>query len=535
MDQSLDPNTSEDIQKPETNTSVESAERASLADSLDQLYVRFEKELSGAGQATRSHLVRFLAYTLEVAIDTADRILVRLQNIGAIERTVDQRSGKYADQWKVHDSSSFKSELEEIEQDELGSSPIAATSEFVAAEDLLRRAIHARATDIHLDPFDDEVEVRFRIDGQLNHFCRMSEHVASKTISQLKLMGSLDIAEPFEPQEGRIKMPPSMGEHAARLTVVPVSGGESVVVRLLHRDRLIRPLSTLGFSPEQREIVDRLIAAREGIVLVTGPTSSGKTTTLYSFLHELNDGHTNIVTIEDPIELRIPSYVQIEVDRKHELTSTPAFKTVLRMDPDVVMLGEIRDDEVAATALRAADTGTYVLSTVHARDAASVLTVLRDLHIDERALATTLRAVVSQRLVRKLCDHCKSTRTPNDDEQEVFAKEEVDLPNELACRVGCERCKQTGYFDRIGIFEVVEVTPTIASAIQQKATEDELRHLLREGGVASLATDALRKVAAGVTDLDELKRIAWLTPVQIKQLEVRHESDEGAQETFGKN
>lgn len=508
MEKTNRPTIGED-QLPETDHNLD-GDQVSLSESLDGLKSRFSEEMDGSRQATQSHFVRFLASALTIAEHKAERVFERLQGIGAIGRTTQSDTNNKSPGWTIDIRSPEDPEFLQIEQEELSRSSNVTDQEFAAAEDLLSRAIASRATDIHMDPFDVEVEVRFRIDGRLQHYCRLSDLVAAKIIVQLKLMGELDVAEPFGPQEGRLELPAHLGEHAARVTVVPVDGGEAVAVRLLHRDRLIRPLEEMGFSPTQQVIVDRLMQCREGIVLVAGPTGSGKTTTLYSLLHALDDEHQNIVTIEDPIEFRIPSFLQIEVDEQHQLTHAKALKTVLRMDPDIVMMGEIRDADAAAIAMRAADTGSYVFSTVHARDAASMLTAMRDLHIDERSLASNLRAVISQRLVRRLCPNCKREKSLSVEERAQFENADIEIPEYIFSAVGCDHCNGSGYLDRIGVYEVVENSPEIAAAIQDGVAEAELRQLFRRCEIPNLASDGLRKVGSGITDFDELNRMAWV-------------------------
>jgi type II secretory ATPase GspE/PulE/Tfp pilus assembly ATPase PilB-like protein len=322
-------------------------------------------------------------------------------------------------------------------------------------------------------------------------------------------MAELDVAEPFEPQEGHLELPLEFDLYAGRVTVVPVAGGEAVAVRLFHRDRLVRPLDALGFSSEHHGKVHKLLTSNEGIVLDAGPTGRGKTTTLYSLLQALDDGHRNIVTIEDPIEFRIPAFLQIEVDEKHNVTMSRALKTVLRMDPDIIMLGELRDEEATALAMRAADTGTYVLGTVHARDAASVITAMRDQRVDLRSLAANLRAVISQRLVRRLCEECAEWRAITEDEKVKYLDAGLDPPNQVGYPVGCSRCQGTGYFERIGIFEIADNADELAEAIKTGAPENVIRCILRTMGVRSHVVDGLEKARRGVTSVEELCRIQW--------------------------
>jgi type II secretory ATPase GspE/PulE/Tfp pilus assembly ATPase PilB-like protein len=306
-----------------------------------------------------------------------------------------------------------------------------------------------------------------------------------------------------------LELPLEFDLYAGRVTIVPVAGGEAVAVRLLHRERLVRPLDALGFALEQQDKVDKLLTSNDGIVLVSGPTGSGKTTTLYSLLHALDDGHRNIVTIEDPIEFRIPAFLQIEVDEKHNVTMSRALKTLLRMDPDIIMLGELRDEKATALAMRAADTGTYVLGSVHARDASSVITAMRDQGVDLRSLAANLRAVISQRLVRRLCDECAEWRAITHKEESKYIDADLEPPNQVRYPVGCSRCQGTGYFERIGIFEIAEVTDELEEAIKAGAPENVIRRILRTMGVCSHVVDGLEKARRGVTSVEEVCRIQW--------------------------
>ncbi|MEX0679199.1 MAG: ATPase, T2SS/T4P/T4SS family, partial [Pirellulales bacterium] len=260
---------------------------------------------------------------------------------------------------------------------------------------LLRQAIEARATDVHLQPVDGHLEVRLRVDGRLEHHCRLSEDVGHHVVTQLKVLAELDISDPFHPQEGRVHTEEGLDGYEVRITTVPAVGGQSVALRLLNRDRLLRPLASLGLTEVSRKRIEEMLreSGGEGVVLVTGPANSGKTTTAYSMIHALDDGHRNIVTIEDPPEYHIPSFRQLAADRKHDVTMTSGLRTLLRMDPDIVLVGEIRDVEAAEIAMRAASSGKFVFTTMHTRDVAATVTALRDLHIDNRSLAGNLTGI----------------------------------------------------------------------------------------------------------------------------------------------
>jgi type II secretory ATPase GspE/PulE/Tfp pilus assembly ATPase PilB-like protein len=375
---------------------------------------------------------------------------------------------------------------------------------------LVRRAIEARATDVHIDPLDNDMEVRLRIDGRLEHYCRLHGDVARPLVTQLKIMADIDIANPFHLQEGRISLPDPLGGYEVRVTRVPVIGGESVALRLLNGQHLLRPLDSLGLSTESLARLHEMLQLGEGVVLVTGPAGSGKTTTAYSMVHGIDDGHRNIVTIEDPPEYRVASLRQMSVDPRHDVTMTSALRTLLRMDPDVVLVGEIRDAETADIAMRAASSGKYVFTTLHTRDVASTITALRDLHIDNRSLAGNLTGIISQRLVRRICVHCRQQVPIDAALSQSFASEGIEPPTTLPKQQGCAKCRNLGYHERVGVFEVALPNAAIRELIEQGAPEDQLRQMLRSKGTQSLLADGLNKVRDGITTLDEVRSMTWV-------------------------
>ena len=372
---------------------------------------------------------------------------------------------------------------------------------------LLSRAIAARASDIHVDPTGRDFVVRFRVDGKLTTFCHLSLEVGRALVTQLKVTAGLDIADPFHPQEGRLRLPEALTDFQVRITCVPVIDGEAISLRVLGKERLLRPLDQLGLSAEAQEGIRNILTHGEGLVLVTGPTGSGKSTTLYSMLCTLDDGARNIVSIEDPVECDIPSFRQVSVDLKHGITLTSGLKTVLRLDPDVVFVGEIRDGEAAETAMRAASSGKYVFSSLHTRDVASTVTALRDLHVDNRSLSGNLSGIVSQRLIRRLCPDCARSAPVTERQAETFLQNGIEPPKEVRQPVGCSRCRGTGYFDRIGVFEVLTSDLGIMAAIENGESEEQLRHRIESRGICSLRRDALRKVAQGITSFDEVNAL----------------------------
>lgn len=379
-----------------------------------------------------------------------------------------------------------------------------------AARSLISRAITARASDVHLDPLDHQMSIRFRVDGSIREYCRVSREVGSAIATQLKVMANIDFTDHFHPHEGRIQLPPSLTGYEVRITTVPTAGGPAVSLRVISRDRVMRPLESLGFSNAAFDLVQSMLAAGEGIILVTGPTGSGKTTTAYSMLHALDNGSRNIVSIEDPVEIFIPHFRQVAVDPKHNVTMTSGLKTILRVDPDVVLVGEIRDREAAETAMRAASSGKYVFASLHTRDVAATVTALRDLNIDNRSLAGNLTGIISQRLIRRLCEECCQEVDATSSIADVFVRDGLEPPDKVREAVGCARCQGTGYYERIGIYEVALPNALIVDAIAAGAAEDDLRRMIRSQGTMSLQGDALDKVRSGITSFDEYRSLATL-------------------------
>jgi len=382
--------------------------------------------------------------------------------------------------------------------------------EVPPAVDLIRRALALRATDIHIDPSGGEHAVRLRIDGRMERYCGLDQDVADHLIQQYKTLARLDIADPFHPQEGRLQLPPALAEVEVRMTTSPVAGGESVALRLFERENVFRPLNRLGLSEQSLTAIDRMVQRGEGLVLVTGPTGAGKTTTVYSMLETLGGGDRNIVSIEDPVEFPAAFVRQMEVDQRHGVTMTSGLRTLLRMDPDIVFLGEIRDPEAAGIAMRAASSGKYVFTTLHTRDVASTVTALLDLGIDRRSLAGNLTGIISQRLVRRLCPQCRRSTAVGESDRAIFLQHSVSPPEQMFQPVGCLHCRGKGYRGRVGVFEVVPADAEIVQLIAQGASEHDVRQQLRRCGTPELTADALLKVAEGVVCIDDAMKMIWV-------------------------
>lgn len=367
---------------------------------------------------------------------------------------------------------------------------------------ILESAIAAAATDIHIEPQAEEVRVRYRIDGVLHNIMRIPAEMHLSVTSRIKVLASMNVTERRRPQDGHFTLETDGGAYDFRISTLPSVNGETIVMRVLDSSRVMTGLDELGLDEEQLKAVERLIARPYGLVLVTGPTGSGKTSTLYACLSSVNREGVNIITIEDPVEYQLPGITQVQVDPNIELTFANGLRSALRQDPDIIMVGEIRDPDTAATAIRAALTGHLVFSTLHTNTAAGAISALAHMGIDHFLMASALSGIIAQRLVRKNCEACKKPFPPT---KAILA--ELGLPENSRKRFyrgeGCPECFRTGYKGRTGIFEVIEVRPDIRRAITDKATEDEIRSLADKYG-KRLFQAGLEKVLKGVTTPSEM-------------------------------
>ncbi len=403
------------------------------------------------------------------------------------------------------DLSELASEISHEPQDLLDAADDAPIVRLVNS--LLQQAVKERASDIHLEPFESGVRVRFRIDDILYEpVGALPRSIHSAIVSRVKIMSSLNIAEKRLPQDGRIRLKIAGRDYDVRLSTIPVTHGERVVMRLLPRSAERLDLERLGFTVEQRAILDRLVVRPNGIVLVTGPTGSGKTTTLYAALSQINTLDKNIITIEDPVEIQLEGVGQIEVNPKIGLTFASGLRSVLRQDPNVVLVGEIRDLETAEIAIQASLTGHLVFSTLHTNDAPSAITRLVDMGVERFLVASSLVAVLAQRLVRVLCRHCREAYTPSDEELlEIGIKQRGGTLRAFR-PASCDACNHTGYRGRQGIFELMLVDDGIRDLINQHVDAKTIKRKAVEGGLVSLRSDGARKVLAGVTSIAEVLR-----------------------------
>ncbi len=378
-----------------------------------------------------------------------------------------------------------------------------------AVDFLLRHAAEQRASDIHFEPKRDEALVRYRIDGILHTVHTLPRAVIPPITSRMKMMARMDIAERRRPQDGRIKTLREGREVEMRVSTMPTAFGEKVVLRIFDPDLFLQDLSSLGFFESQRLLWNEFVAKPHGIVLLTGPTGSGKTTTLYSTLRTLASPEVNIVTIEDPIEVVTPAFNQVAVNPKVDVTFASALRNVLRQDPDIIMVGEIRDLETARHAVQAALTGHLVLSTLHTNDAAGAFPRLADLGIEPFLLSSSVIGVAAQRLVRRVCDHCARTVHLSADEARLLGVQLADASQQLPVREGegCVECRGTGYLGRTSVFEVLPVSAGVRQAVHEAADSGTIARVARREGMMTLQEAALKKLALGVTSFSEVVRV----------------------------
>jgi general secretion pathway protein E len=370
---------------------------------------------------------------------------------------------------------------------------------------LLTQAVRDNASDIHIEPFETRSVVRFRVDGTLKDVVEPHRALHAALVSRIKVMAELDIAEKRLPQDGRIALRLAGRPVDVRVSTLPTGHGERVVMRLLDKEAGRLNLAKLGMSQTTLAAIQELVAQPHGIVLVTGPTGSGKTTTLYAALSCVDAGVTNVMTVEDPIEYDLDGISQTQVNPRIEMDFARALRAILRQDPDVIMIGEIRDLETAQIAVQSSLTGHLVLATLHTNDSVSAVTRLTDMGVEPFLLSSSLIGVLAQRLVRRLCPSCREAYTPDETELAAFGK--TGAPAQLYRPVGCTACGQTGYRGRTGIYELLLVDDRLRSKIHAQDSEQELREHAHRHGMSSLREDALRWVASGDTSLEEVIRV----------------------------
>ena len=427
----------------------------------------------------------------------------------AINLAYQQREGQAQKLLESIDRESVLSALEQLSsrEDLLDTDNRAPVVQLVNL--ILFDAVKARASDVHIQPREDEVVVRFRIDGILFDTLRLPKKLQEEILSRIKIIGKMNIAEKRLPQDGRATV--QMGDRLIdlRIASLPSSHGERIVLRLLDKSARLYTLDELGMEPAILKTFRELICLEHGFILVTGPTGSGKSTTLYAALQAINTVDRNVLTLEDPIEYQLEGISQTQINEKKGLTFARGLRNVLRQDPDIIMVGEIRDRETAVMGIQSALTGHLVFSTLHTNDAASAVTRLLDLGIEPYLVASSLSAVLAQRLVRRICPECAESYPPSSTDLEFLGMEPQNMIGQLLWRgSGCDSCRRSGYRERLGVFELLVINAAIRDQIQTQANATEIRDTAVTHGMKLLRDDCLAKLLAGKTTIEEVARIA---------------------------
>ncbi|CCY53465.1 type II/IV secretion system protein [Coprococcus sp. CAG:782] len=437
----------------------------------------------------------------------------------ANESDINDAIGKYygsaqameaAEQYKKEQAVSLGPDENEEGNEDIDNSPI-----VLLVKQIIEGGVRQRASDIHIEALETGVRVRYRIDGALKQVMSYDLSILPGITARIKIIGGMDIAEKRKPQDGRITIMVDRKEFDVRVSILPTVFGEKTVMRLTSKDGLTKPKSGLGFDEEQLKVFDGILSNPHGIILVTGPTGSGKSTTLYTSLSELNKEDVNIITVEDPVEANINGINQVQVNVKAEMTFAAALRSILRQDPDIIMIGEIRDGETANIAVQAAITGHLVVSTLHTNSAASTITRLVDMGIEDYIVGDAVVGVIAQRLVRRLCTNCKQPRYVEDEERQLLGVPEDEEDVIVYEPVGCPLCNDTGYSGRIGVYEMMPVSRSLQAIIASGATADKIEKQALKEGMLTLRMGAAKHVLNGITSIAEMKKIVHTTQVDL--------------------
>lgn len=399
-------------------------------------------------------------------------------------------------------------ESQMIEQEDMYSEDVNNSPIVQLVKGMIDQAVRQRASDIHIEPMEKQVRIRYRIDGALYEKAVYSIRLLPAIVARIKIIGGMDISEKRKPQDGRITQIVDRKEFDIRVSILPTVYGEKIVMRLTSKNALTKEKSQLGLKPDELKKFDHILKNPHGILLVTGPTGSGKSTTLYTALSELNKEDVNIITVEDPVEANIDGINQVQVNNKANLTFASALRSILRQDPDIIMIGEIRDQETASIAVQASITGHLVVSTLHTNSAASTITRLADMGIEPYLIADSTIGVIAQRLVRRLCPECKRQKKADAEELELLQLEpDADVTIYEPC--GCPRCDGTGFKGRIGVYEIMEVTQPLKSIISKKGSAEDIKEKALEEGMNTLRMSATKYVLEGITSVQEMMRVSF--------------------------
>ena len=435
-------------------------------------------------------------YQVEPVVATSRNILMAIDKFFG-QKEMSSKLEAYAKEKNLDNSAEL------VEDEEVSSSPIVAL-----VKEIIEKAARQRASDIHIEPMETYIRVRYRIDGALYERMRYSPSVLSSIIARIKIIGGMDISEKRKPQDGRITQMVDRVEYDIRVSILPTVYGEKVVMRLAMKANLNREKSQLGLKPYEMEQLDYILKNPNGIILVTGPTGSGKSTTLYTALSELNTEDVNIITVEDPVEANIDGINQVQTNNKADLTFASALRSILRQDPDIIMIGEIRDKETASIAVQASITGHLVVSTLHTNSTAATVTRLEDMGLEAYLIADSVVGIIAQRLVRRLCPACKKPKQAEPHEKDLMhIPETQDLTIYEPC--GCSQCADTGYKGRIGVYEIMKMSPNLKRIISRREGAERLKEQAMAEGMRTLRISASEYVVEGVTSFSEMMRISF--------------------------
>ncbi|MDO5521441.1 MAG: ATPase, T2SS/T4P/T4SS family [bacterium] len=407
-----------------------------------------------------------------------------------------------AERYTKEKESQYKEE-EKAQKEDVLNAPI-----VVLVNTIIEQGVRQRASDIHIEPLEKKVRVRYRIDGVLKEAMVYNLNVFQAIIARIKIIGDMDIAEKRKPQDGRITSIVDRKEYDIRVSILPTVFGEKIVLRITAKKALNKDKKELGLSEKELAEFNQILKHPYGMLLVTGPTGSGKSTTLYTALSELNTEHVNIVTLEDPVEANIDGINQVQTNDKAGVTFASGLRSILRQDPDIIMIGEIRDNETAQIAVKAAITGHLVVSTLHTNSAASTIARLEDMGIESYLLADATVGIIAQRLVRRLCPSCKKSRLATLTEKKMMQVPETEEFT-VYDPAGCNSCNGTGYYGRVGVYEIMRVTPELKVLISQNATAMEIQKRAEALGMSSLRDNGIRYVREGITSMEEVRRITY--------------------------
>jgi len=458
--------------------------RVAMADPMDMLAV--------------DDLSMFSNHMIDPMVATPQEIMIAIDKYYGNAEAL-----KAANDFEAERQDLFADEEIEAMNDDINNSPIVQL-----VNSMIEQAVRQRTSDIHIEALEKKVRVRYRIDGALHERATYNIKMLPAIVARLKVVGGMDIAEKRKPQDGRITSFVDGREFDIRVSILPTVYGEKVVMRLTNKNALTRDKAELGFNDHDLHLFDHILMNPHGIILVTGPTGSGKSTTLYTALSELNKEDVNIITVEDPVEANVPGINQVQTNVKAGLTFASALRSILRQDPDIIMIGEIRDEETASIAVQASITGHLVVSTLHTNSAASTITRLADMGLPEYLIADSTVGIIAQRLVRRLCPRCKRKVVANEEQVELLGLA-PGTEVEIYEPAGCSSCDNNGYKGRIGVYEIMEVTPNVRKVIAAGEDAEHIKQAALKEGMYTLRMSASRYVMEGITSIPEMIKVSF--------------------------